>query len=77
MNFVTSYVTDSKKRIDEYINVNNYLKAEQECKLSVSLLDGITGDVNWFKEKDASLKNNPAYKKQRQANRPCLQQNKI
>ena len=70
--FVSSYITASKKRIDKYINDNNYLKAEQECKLSVSMLDGITSDVNWFKEKDASIKSNAAYHKQWQAKQALL-----
>ncbi len=51
----------------DFIKQNNFLKAEQECKLSANMLDGITSDVNWFKEKDASLKNNPVYQKQWQA----------
>jgi len=70
--FVSSYITDSKKRIADFVKQNNFLKAEQESKLTANMLDGITSDVNWFKEKDASLKNNPAYQKQWQAKQNLL-----
>jgi len=65
--FIGNYIANSKKRIDEYLKTNNYLKAEAECKLSINMLDGLTNDVIWFKEKDASLKNNSDYHKQWQA----------
>ena len=70
--FVNSYVAESKKKINEYINANNYLKGEQECKLSMNMLDGITNDVSWFKEKDVSIKNDLKYQKQWQAKQNLL-----
>ena len=53
--FINDYITKSKKRINDYSNSNNLIKAERECKLSINMLDGLTNEVNWFKEKDASL----------------------
>jgi pimeloyl-ACP methyl ester carboxylesterase len=70
--FISNYIAGSKKRIDEYLKTNNYLKAESECKLSISMLDDLTNDADWFKEKDASLKNNSVYQKQWQAKQKLL-----
>ena len=65
--FINDYITKSKKRFNEYYTTNKLIKAEQECKLSISMLDGLSNEVNWFKQKDASLTNNTAYQKQWQA----------
>ncbi len=70
--FISNYIAESKKKIDDYVQSGNYLKAEQENKLSMSMLDGVTDDVNWFKEKDASLKNNSIYQKQLQAKQDLI-----
>jgi predicted esterase len=65
--FINSYVAGSKKKIAAFLNKNNYTRAEAECRLSISLLEELTNEVSWFKEKDVSLKNNPVYQKQWQA----------
>jgi predicted esterase len=62
--FINNYIDSSKKRIDGYSNTNDYIKAEDECKLSLSMLDGLSDNVNWFNEKDASIRSNPVYKRQ-------------
>jgi len=62
--FINNYIDSSKKRIDGYSNTNDFIKAEDECKLSISMLDELTDNVKWFSEKDASVKSNPVYKKQ-------------
>jgi len=70
--FINHFIANSKKRIADYLNTKNYIKAEEECKLSISMLDGLTVEVNWFKEKDVSIKNNPDYQKQWQAEHNLL-----
>jgi len=70
--FINHFIANSKKRIADYLNTKNYIKAEEECKLSISMLGGLTVEVNWFKEKDASIKNNPDYQKQWQAEQNLL-----
>jgi hypothetical protein len=67
LDLINKIVAGSKKRIADYLNTKNYIKAEEECKISINMLDGLTSELNWFKEKDGSLKNNPAYKKQWQS----------
>jgi predicted esterase len=65
--FISNYISKSKKRIVTYSETRNYIKAEEECSLSASLLDGLTSNLNWYNEKDDSLKSNPLYQKQWQA----------
>ncbi|MEP6466200.1 MAG: hypothetical protein ABJB05_07825 [Parafilimonas sp.] len=62
---INAYISNSKKRLDSVIHKNDLIQAENECILSINMLDGIA-DVNWFKEKDNAIKNEPAYKKQLQ-----------
>jgi len=63
-NFIKNYIAESKKRIDEHINANNLIKASDECKLSLNMLDGLTNETNFFKQKYSSLTSNAAYQKQ-------------
>ena len=72
LDLINKIVAGSKKRIADYLNTKNYIKAEEECKLSINMLDGITSELNWFKEKDVSIKNNLAYKKQWQTEQNLL-----
>ena len=65
--FINNYIAKSKTRINNLFTSNNFIKAEHECKLSVNLLEGLTNEVNWFKEKEAALANSAEYKKQLQA----------
>ncbi|QEC69950.1 hypothetical protein FRZ67_22605 [Panacibacter ginsenosidivorans] len=67
--FINDFIAKSKQQINAYTAANKLVKAEQECKLSLSMLDGLTTERTWFKEKDASVTNNPAYKKQWQTER--------
>lgn len=64
--FTSGYIVASKNRIAIYSKAHNYIKTEEECKLSISMLNGLTSEVNWFAKKDDSLKNDPVYKKKRQ-----------
>ena len=70
--FISNYIDKSRNKILVYLKSANYVKAETECKLSISLFEGLTNDVNWFIEKDAVIKNNPLYQKQWQAQQNLL-----
>jgi predicted esterase len=61
---ISRYNEGSKKRISEFVNKNNLVRAVEECKLSSNMLDGITGEVSWFKEEDSSISKDTAYKRQ-------------
>ena len=64
--FISKFIDVSKARIDAFISKQNYLRAEEECKVAISFLDGISDNASWFKEKDSQIQMNSAYKKQRQ-----------
>ncbi|HLK30174.1 MAG TPA: hypothetical protein VKT28_16450 [Puia sp.] len=64
--FIKNYISESKKRIDEFISANSLIKADDECKLSMSMLDGLTQEINFFKQKQTSIAANPVFQKQQQ-----------
>ena len=63
---INSYISNSKKRLNDFIKTNDFIRADEECKLSINMLNGLTTETNWFNEKDASVISNTAYKKQQQ-----------
>ena len=72
---IRHYIESSKAKIQSYSNVKELLKVDQECKLSISYLDGLNNDAGrWFKEKMASLANNALYQKQLQEQKNILVQ---
>ena len=70
--FIDNYINASKKIVDAYLKANNYLKAETECTLSINMLNGLSNDVNWFRQKKLALQNNPSYQKQSQEKQKLL-----
>ncbi|SFD05732.1 hypothetical protein SAMN05518672_101260 [Chitinophaga sp. CF118] len=61
---INLYIEKSKKRLEAYYKANQFIKAEQECQLSISFLNGLTDKVTWFKEKSVSIIGNSLYLKQ-------------
>ncbi|MEP6949924.1 MAG: hypothetical protein ABI863_11640 [Ginsengibacter sp.] len=70
--FINNFIAGSRKKIADYLKINHLVKAEQECKLSISMLDGLTNELTWFTEKDSSVKTNPVYQKQLQTEQNLL-----
>ncbi|MEO6499372.1 MAG: hypothetical protein ABIN95_10175, partial [Mucilaginibacter sp.] len=64
---ISNFVAGSKNDIAACLQGNNYLKAELQCKLCMNMLDGLSNEVAWFKQKDAVLQSDPVYQKQLQA----------
>jgi predicted esterase len=64
--FINQFIAGSKTRIADFLNKKQFTRADYECKISISMLDGLTNDANWFKEKDASIKSDPLYQQQKQ-----------
>ena len=62
--FIKNYITTSKKRIDGFIVEQKLIKADDECKLSTAMLDGLTQEVIFFKQKHETIVSNPLYQKQ-------------
>jgi pimeloyl-ACP methyl ester carboxylesterase len=69
---IERYASASKKRLDAYVNAGQFIKAVRECTLSIGLLDGLSAETGWFREKAAALTKNPSYQKQRQTEQDLL-----
>jgi predicted esterase len=63
-NFIKNYIAESKNRINRFIAENNFIKANDECKLSVSMLDGLTQEINFFEQKHTTISSNALYEEQ-------------
>lgn len=63
---INSFILKSRKSITDHLKANDLITADQECKLAVNILNGLTVETNWFKEKDNSIINTAVYKKQQQ-----------
>jgi len=70
--FINHYVEASKKRLDAYYKANQLIKAMQECRLSISMLNGLSDKAGWFKQQLTSLEGNALYQKQKQAQENVL-----
>jgi len=70
--FINDYTAKSKKSVDTYIKSNQLLKAVNECSLSAALLEGLTDQANWFKQKMTSVEGTAAYQQQQQARQQLL-----
>jgi predicted esterase len=62
--FLHQIVIENKKEFNEQTKTNHFFKADEICNFSISILEGLTDEVKWFKEKKDSLANNPVYQKQ-------------
>jgi dienelactone hydrolase len=70
---IHAYVNQSRNAVATYTKANSLVKAAAECTLSFNLLQGLTNEVNWFKDKASSLTNNATYQQQLQAQQQVLQ----
>jgi pimeloyl-ACP methyl ester carboxylesterase len=62
--FISRYIANSKARLNNYHNAHQLMKAVQECRLSISLLDGLAAEASWFQQQAASIGNDPQYQQQ-------------
>lgn len=70
--FINRYSVKSKNSINTLYQSQQLIKAGEECKVSISFLDGLTNEASWFKEKITSLSGNTLYQKQQQAQENLL-----
>jgi hypothetical protein len=70
--FIKDYTARSKKSVEADIKSNQLLKATNECTLSAALLEGLTDQANWFKQKMTSVEGTAAYQQQQQARQQLL-----
>jgi len=70
--FINDFIKRAKKEIDDlYIN-KSFIKAEQISGIAISMLDGLTDEVSWFKEKKEMIEKNASYQNQLQAQQKLL-----
>ncbi len=63
-NFVNEFVAGSKQHVDAFFTANQLIKATQECSFSTSVLNGLSEQEGWFKNKLAAIAGSAAYQKQ-------------
>jgi pimeloyl-ACP methyl ester carboxylesterase len=72
--FISRYVSESRARFDTDRAATEWIAAERECVVSISFLEGLSGEVAWFKQSAASVADNPSYKRLRDAQRTMVSQ---
>ncbi|WP_431215406.1 hypothetical protein ACQ86N_12325 [Puia sp. P3] len=72
--FIDQYVKKSRTRLTGYINAGYLLKAERECAVSVSCLDGVDKQADWFRQQRKSIAGSPKFSQQQQQERSVLAQ---
>ena len=70
--FVDQYVKKSKARLAADISAGDLLKAERECTVSVSCLDGVDKQADWFRQQGKSIAGSPKFNQQQQQERSLL-----
>ncbi len=70
--FINNFIGENKKKINDLIQKDRLLKAEEVCRFSISMLDGVSNDTGWFKDKESSLAMNPSFQKQSLLNQNLL-----
>ena len=71
-NFIASFVSSSKKKIEDHLSKGDYVKAAEMCRFYISCLDGLSEDVTWFKEKNVVIQSNPGWQTQSKARQEVL-----
>jgi hypothetical protein len=71
--FISRSIAKCKARLEVHSKAGALLKAGQECRLAVSLFDGLSNDTSWFQQKAAALENNPQYQQQLRAQQTLLE----
>jgi pimeloyl-ACP methyl ester carboxylesterase len=64
--FIAQYIADSKRRVEADQQSRRLIRAWRECQLTVSLLDGLTSEVSWFRERDAGLARDQEFRRQQE-----------
>jgi len=64
--FIDEYVKKSKARLDADMSAGDMLKAERECAVSMSCLDGVDKQADWFRQQRVSISGSQKYKQQQQ-----------
>ena len=69
---IEHFAGKGKNRVGAYSQSNQLIKAEQECQVFISYLDGLTPAVDWFRTNASSLERNPSFLQQREVQENLL-----
>ena len=71
--FIDKFISKNQKIIADNETKNDFLKAEEICRLAAGMLDGVTEKAGWFNQIEDSITHINAYQKQEQARQNLLQ----
>jgi hypothetical protein len=61
---IDNYIDSSKKRVNSYTKENKLIDADDECKLSVNMLRGLTQETDWFRQKETLIEGGYLFQQQ-------------
>jgi len=70
--FIDRYVKKSRARLAGYVGAGDLLKAERECAVSMSCLEGVDKQADWFRQQRTSISSSPKYRQQLQQEQGLL-----
>jgi hypothetical protein len=62
--FINQYIAKSKQTIAGYEKTNKPVKAAMECSVAISMLNGVTNETNWFRQKQGTIISTREYRNQ-------------
>ncbi len=69
---ISQFARKGKERVGGYSQSRQLIKAEQECQVFISYLDGLTPAVDWFKAKASALEQDRLFQQQREGQEKLL-----
>jgi hypothetical protein len=70
--FINRFIRKNKKTIADDIKENDFLQADEICRLTTSMLDNVTDQSLWFHKKEDSITNTVSYQKEEQVRQTLL-----
>lgn len=61
---IQSYAREAMEKVDAYCHTRQLISARRECDVAISMLNGLSASVNWFKQKKDSLVRDTNYQNQ-------------
>ncbi|MGN6297738.1 MAG: hypothetical protein ACTHM7_13215 [Ginsengibacter sp.] len=70
--FIHRFATQMKQIVDKKMNQNQLIKAQQNCKLGVVLLQGFQDEQDWFVQKENSIAQSNLFQQQKNQRQQLL-----
>ena len=69
---IRGFEEKSKKKVEDDIRTKQLIRAEQECVLAISCLDGLVGGADWFRQKLGAVQSSAEYQQEKKAQEALL-----